>query len=45
MNLTRRQALITAMSAAAVAGILPRSASATTLEEAIAAFELGAKLE
>jgi sulfur-oxidizing protein SoxY len=43
MNLTRRQALITAMSAAAVAGILPRSAMATTLEEAITAFTGGAE--
>lgn len=43
MNLTRREALITAMSAAAVAGILPRSASAMTLEEAMAAFTGGAE--
>jgi len=43
MNLTRRQALITALSAAAVAGILPRSASAQSLEEAMAAFTGGAE--
>lgn len=41
MNLTRRQALITAMSAAAVAGFLPRSASALTVDEAMAAFTGG----
>ena len=43
MNLTRRQALITALSAAAVAGILPRSASAQSLEDAMAAFTGGAE--
>ena len=43
MNLTRRQALLTAMSAAAVAGILPRSASALSLDEAMAAFTGGAE--
>jgi len=40
MNLTRRQALITAISAA-VAGVLPRSASATALDDAMAAFTGG----
>ena len=43
MNQTRRQALITALSAAAVAGILPRSASAQSLEDAMAAFTGGAE--
>ncbi|MGI3185082.1 thiosulfate oxidation carrier protein SoxY [Nioella aestuarii] len=43
MNLTRRQALITAMSAAAVAGVLPRSAMATALDDAMAAFTGGAE--
>ncbi|WP_071673236.1 thiosulfate oxidation carrier protein SoxY [Nioella nitratireducens] len=43
MNLTRRQALITAISAAAVAGFVPRSAMATTMEEAMAAFTGGAE--
>ncbi len=43
MNLTRRQALITAISAAAVAGFVPRSAMATTVEEAMAAFTGGAE--
>jgi len=43
MSMTRRDALIMAISAAAAAGMIPRSALAANLEDAMAAFTGGAE--